>query len=71
MVSRPDTCSIVFLADQSDIPPEYGGVPRDMLKHGRGKYSNVILVPQPSSSPNDPLNVSLSAVGKYAQANES
>lgn len=48
----------VFLADQADVPREYEEVPREFLKHGRGKYSNVILVPQPSDSPNDPLNVS-------------
>ncbi|KAJ9145292.1 Major facilitator superfamily domain, general substrate transporter [Pleurostoma richardsiae] len=26
------------------------------LKHGTGRYENVVLVPQPSDSPNDPLN---------------
>ncbi|KAI0134300.1 major facilitator superfamily domain-containing protein [Xylariales sp. AK1849] len=46
----------VFLADQSDVPGEYEEVPREILKHGHGKFSNVILVPQPSDSPNDPLN---------------
>jgi hypothetical protein len=25
------------------------------LKHGQGKQSDIILVPQPSDSPNDPL----------------
>ncbi|GAB7355123.1 hypothetical protein MBLNU459_g5699t2 [Dothideomycetes sp. NU459] len=28
----------------------------DRLKHGTGRYSHIILVPQPSDSPNDPLN---------------
>ncbi|KAF7537382.1 hypothetical protein G7054_g3773 [Neopestalotiopsis clavispora] len=46
----------VFLADQSDVPHEYDEVPREVLKHGTGKYSDIILVPQPSDSPNDPLN---------------
>jgi hypothetical protein len=55
-----DAGCIVFLADQTDIPREYDEIPRETLKHGKGKYANVILVPQPSDSPNDPLNVSLS-----------
>jgi len=42
--------------DQSDVPREYEEVPRELLKHGTGRYSHVILVPQPSDSPNDPLN---------------
>jgi hypothetical protein len=25
------------------------------LKHGTGKYSHIVLVPQPSEDPNDPL----------------
>lgn len=49
----------VILTDQSDIPDEYRNVSRELLKHGTGKYSNIILTPQPSDSPNDPLNVSL------------
>lgn len=44
--------------DQSDVPRDYEQVPRELLKHGTGRYSHVILVPQPSDSPNDPLNVS-------------
>jgi hypothetical protein len=38
------------------------------LKHSKGKDSNVILVPQPSDSPNDPLvsdqNLTLTKAGK-------
>ncbi|KAH6720065.1 serine/threonine kinase 16 [Leptodontidium sp. MPI-SDFR-AT-0119] len=45
--------------DQSDVPREYEKVPREQLKHGTGRYSHVILVPQPSDSPNDPLNWSI------------
>ncbi|CAK7235865.1 hypothetical protein SCUCBS95973_009412 [Sporothrix curviconia] len=26
------------------------------LKHGTGRHANIVLVPQPSNSPNDPLN---------------
>lgn len=26
------------------------------LKHGTGKYSHIVLSPQPSDDPNDPLN---------------
>lgn len=46
------------MADQDDLPPEYKDIPRDLLKHGTGRYKDVILVPQPSDDPNDPLNVS-------------
>ena len=45
-----------FMSDQDDLPPEYADVPRDLLKHGTGRFKDVILVPQPSDSPNDPLN---------------
>jgi hypothetical protein len=45
-----------FMSDQDDLPPEYSAVPRDLLKHGKGRFSSIILVPQPSDSPNDPLN---------------
>lgn len=43
--------------DQDDLPLELISTPRDQLKHGKGRYSHVILVPQPSDDPNDPLNV--------------
>lgn len=45
------------MSDQTDVPDEYRDVPREMLKHGKGRFKDVILVPQPSDSPNDPLNV--------------
>ncbi|KAK5662633.1 hypothetical protein OQA88_8547 [Cercophora sp. LCS_1] len=45
-----------FMSDQDDLPPEFADIPRDQLKHGTGRYKDVILVPQPSDSPNDPLN---------------
>ncbi|KAK4195135.1 major facilitator superfamily domain-containing protein [Triangularia verruculosa] len=45
-----------FMSDQDDLPPEFAYIPRDQLKHGTGRYKDVILVPQPSDSPNDPLN---------------
>lgn len=44
------------MSDQDDLPPEYAEIPRGALKHGKGRYKDVILVPQPSDSPNDPLN---------------
>ncbi|KAF8588854.1 MFS general substrate transporter [Ramaria rubella] len=34
----------------------YQGIDISALKHGSGKYSDIILVPQPSDDPNDPLN---------------
>ncbi|KAI1611913.1 serine/threonine kinase 16 [Exophiala viscosa] len=45
-----------FMSDQEDLPPEYSAVPRELLKHGTGRFSHLILIPQPSDSPNDPLN---------------
>jgi hypothetical protein len=47
------------MTDQDELPPEYAGIPQDQLKHGTGRYKDVILVPQPSDDPNDPLNASL------------
>ncbi|KAH9907002.1 MFS general substrate transporter [Xylariomycetidae sp. FL2044] len=46
----------VVLNDQNDVPIQYQTVPKELLKHGRGKHSHIILAPQPSDSPNDPLN---------------
>ena len=43
--------------DQSDVAAELQGIPIDQFKHGTGRYSHVLLVPQPSDDPNDPLNV--------------
>ncbi|KAI6367849.1 hypothetical protein MCOR25_004812 [Pyricularia grisea] len=45
-----------FMNDQDDLPPELTDVPRELLKKGKGRYKDVILVPQPTDSPNDPLN---------------
>ncbi|OQV05138.1 hypothetical protein CLAIMM_09924 [Cladophialophora immunda] len=45
-----------FMSDQDDLPAEYSEIPRELLKHGKGRFSNIILIPQPSDSPNDPLN---------------
>ncbi|KAJ2984732.1 hypothetical protein NUW58_g5905 [Xylaria curta] len=46
----------VLLADADDIPAEYRTIPREHLKRGHGRNSHIILAPQPSDSPNDPLN---------------
>ncbi|KAI1085025.1 MFS general substrate transporter [Whalleya microplaca] len=46
----------IMLSDQTDVPPEYQTVSRELLKHGTGRQSHIILAPQPSDSPNDPLN---------------
>ncbi|KAK4154812.1 major facilitator superfamily domain-containing protein [Chaetomidium leptoderma] len=45
-----------FMNDQDDLPAEYSEIPRVQLKHGTGRFKDVILVPQPSDDPNDPLN---------------
>ncbi|KAL1981063.1 hypothetical protein VTN96DRAFT_3128 [Rasamsonia emersonii] len=42
--------------DSIDLPPEYAHIPRELLKHGRGKFAHIVLVPQPSDDPGDPLN---------------
>ncbi|KDQ63300.1 hypothetical protein JAAARDRAFT_202771 [Jaapia argillacea MUCL 33604] len=34
----------------------YEGIDLSLLKHGTGKNAHVVLVPQPSDDPNDPLN---------------
>lgn len=47
-----------FMNDQDDLPLEYSDLPRERLKHGTGRFRDIVLVPQPSDSPNDPLNVS-------------
>jgi len=49
---------------QDDLPPDLSGVPREILKRGTGRYKDIILVPQPSDSPNDPLNWPLWYVNK-------
>ena len=45
-----------MLGDQNDVPAELRGADTQRLKHGTGRFANVLLVPQPSDSPNDPLN---------------
>ncbi|KAK7206959.1 serine/threonine kinase 16 [Myxozyma melibiosi] len=44
------------LNDQADAAVLYAHLPPGMLKHGKGRHSHIILVPQPSDDPNDPLN---------------
>ncbi|KAK7202869.1 serine/threonine kinase 16 [Myxozyma melibiosi] len=44
------------LNDQEDAATIYAHLPPSLLKHGKGRFSHVVLVPQPSDSPNDPLN---------------
>lgn len=44
------------MRDNTDLPHELAGLPSERLKHGTGRFSHVVLVPQPSDSPNDPLN---------------
>lgn len=51
-----------FMNDQEDVPAEFSDLPRERLKHGSGRYRHVILVPQPSDSPNDPLNVCIAPI---------
>lgn len=46
------------MSNGPDLPEEYRDIPQDFFRYGTGKYSDIILLPQPSDSPNDPLNVS-------------
>ncbi|VUC37776.1 unnamed protein product [Clonostachys rosea] len=39
-----------------DHAPQGPGLDQQNLKHGTGKNSHIVLVPQPSNDPNDPLN---------------
>lgn len=43
-------------AVMNDASQELGGVDTSRLKHGRGRDAHIVLVPQPSNDPNDPLN---------------
>lgn len=46
-----------FTKDPALIAAElYDGVDISALKHGTGKHADIVLVPQPSDDPNDPLN---------------
>lgn len=45
-----------LLHDRTGTPSELSEVAVDRLKHGTGRFSHVLLIPQPSDSPNDPLN---------------
>ncbi|KAF2453980.1 serine/threonine kinase 16 [Lineolata rhizophorae] len=42
--------------DQTDMPEELKGVPSERLKHGSGRFAHIVLIPQPTDDPNDPLN---------------
>ncbi|EMC93683.1 hypothetical protein BAUCODRAFT_76266 [Baudoinia panamericana UAMH 10762] len=47
----PGTARLVDRVDTTEAGPD--GRP---LKHGKGRNAHIVLVPQPSDSPNDPLN---------------
>lgn len=51
--------SKAFMSNGPDLPEEYRDIPKDFFRCGTGSYSDIILLPQPSDSPNDPLNVSM------------
>lgn len=40
----------------SDLRHHHGRLDTSLLKHAKGRNSDIVLVPQPSKSPNDPLN---------------
>jgi hypothetical protein len=43
----------VYIYDENQLQ---GSPDTALLKHGTGKYSHIVLAPQPSDDPNDPLN---------------
>lgn len=43
---------------QAQVRFEWSLAEQSWLKHGTGRFEHVVLVPQPSDDPNDPLNVS-------------
>lgn len=55
-VSGAQVPGTVFL-DAAELGSDAGEILKaSTLKKGTGKASDIILVPQPSNSPNDPLN---------------
>ncbi|KAI1343852.1 MFS general substrate transporter [Xylariaceae sp. FL0016] len=51
----PGTALLTDIID-ADNHHRHGRLDTSALRHGKGKDSDVLLVPQPSNSPNDPLN---------------
>jgi len=51
----PGTALLTDVID-SNHQHHHDGVDTSILKHGKGRNADVVLVPQPSNSPNDPLN---------------
>jgi len=51
----PGTALLTDVID-ADQHHRRGGLDTSLLKHGKGRDADVVLVPQPSRSPNDPLN---------------
>ncbi|KAI8959379.1 MFS general substrate transporter [Daldinia sp. FL1419] len=50
----PGTALLTDVVGREDV--HLGRLNKSNLRHGKGKDSDVLLVPQPSNSPNDPLN---------------
>lgn len=46
----------VLLSDLVTQATDHPNADTGLLKHGTGKNSHIILAPQPSEDPNDPLN---------------
>ncbi|KAL3426701.1 major facilitator superfamily transporter [Phlyctema vagabunda] len=57
--SNPHPPGTVFLADNSSDAENTEAVISRSLKHGTGANEHIVLVPQPSNDPNDPLNWSI------------
>jgi hypothetical protein len=52
----PGTALLTDVINPDQIHHHHGMLDTSILKHDKGKDSDVLLVPQPSNSPNDPLN---------------
>ncbi|KAA8618447.1 AraJ Arabinose efflux permease [Pyrenophora tritici-repentis] len=48
--------TVVLSEEQNPLTVPDGTVPPERLKRGTGKDAEIILIPQPSEDPNDPLN---------------
>ena len=52
----PGTALLADILDRERNQHQYHGRDTSALKHGTGRNADIILVPQPSESPRDPLN---------------
>ena len=58
IIDYPQVPGTALLSDKIDAESHHrhGNLDTSMLRHAKGRDSDIVLVPQPSRSPNDPLN---------------